>query len=180
MLSVSASTGSPSGAFKKFLNEFSKDGSIKLTPLFENKIDVKTLSWDYYKKISASIHFPNFDELSEFMATKEGQLFNIVDETGGLKVDITVTAPKQNQKLNLSQTREIVKSLLPNDYCTKLVLKGSDNDSESIEEYDIKNAQVKYKELVEISGSYMSESEALVLLKRAFGDRSKELLNLPE
>lgn len=180
MLSTAALTGSPVGAYKKFLNEFSKDGSIKLMPLFENRIDVKTLSWDYYKKVSASINFPNVDEIAEFLTTKEGTFFNIIDEVGGLKIDFTVTAPKQNQKLNLSQTREIVKALLPNDYCTKLVLKGADDSSESIEEFDIKNAQVKYKELVEISGSYMSEDEALILMKRAFNDRSKELLNLVE
>lgn len=180
MLSTAAIAGSTVSSFKKFLNEFSKDGSIKLIPLFENKIDVKTLSWDFYKKVSASINFPNADELAEFLTTKEGTFFNIIDEVGGFKIDISVTAPKQNQKLNLSQTREIVKALLPNDYCTKLVLRGAEDNSESVEEYDIKNAQVKYKELIEISGSYMSEDEAVILMKRAFNDRSKELLNLVE
>ncbi len=35
ILSLAALGGGPAGAFKKFLNEFSKDGSAKLTPLFE-------------------------------------------------------------------------------------------------------------------------------------------------
>ena len=180
ILCLAAAGGGPVGAFKKFLNEFSKDGSVKLTPLFEDKIDMLTLSWDYYKKIVVSINFPSFEYQSEFMTTKEGSLLGLIDELGGLKADITISAPKQKQNLNASQTKEIAKALLVNDFCSKLVLKGSDNDGEEIQEFDLKNAQVKYKEMVEISGSYMVEDEALPILKRAFNDRSHDLIHLSE
>lgn len=180
ILSFAALGGGPTGAFKKFLNEFSKDGSIKLTPLFEDKIDITTLSWDFYKKIAISINFPSYEYSAEFMTTKEGSLLGLIDELGGLKADITISAPKQKQNLNISQTREIAKALLINDFCSKLVLKGSDNDGEEIQEFDLKNAQVKYKEMVEIAGSYMTEDEALPILKRAFNDRSHDLIHLSE
>lgn len=180
ILSLAALGGGPTGAFKKFLNEFSKDGSIKLTPLFEDKIDITTLSWDFYKKIAISINFPSYEYSAEFMTTKEGSLLGLIDELGGLKADITISAPKQKQNLNVSQTREIAKALLINDFCSKLVLKGSDNDGEEIQEFDLKNAQVKYKEMVEIAGSYMTEDEALPILKRAFNDRSHDLIHLSE
>ncbi len=114
------------------------------------------------------------------MTTKEGTLLGIIDELGGLKADITISAPKQKQNLNTSGTKEIAKALLVNDFCSKLVLKGSDNDGEEIQEFDLKNAQVKYKEMVEISGSYMVEDEALPILKRAFNDRSHDLIHLSE
>lgn len=178
ILSLAASGGGSVGAFKKFLNEFSKDGSIKLTPLFEDKIDITTLSWDFYKKIAISINFPSYEYSAEFMTTKEGVLLGLIDELGGLKADITISAPKQKQNLNTSQTKEIAKALLVNDFCSKLVLKGSDFDGEEIQEFDLKNAQVKYKEMVEIAGSYMVEDEALPILKRAFNDRSHDLINL--
>ena len=137
ILSLAALGGGPAGAFKKFLNEFSKDGSAKLTPLFEDKIDLTTLSWDFYKKIAISVNFPSYEYSAEFMTTKEGTLLGIIDELGGLKADITISAPKQKQNLNTSQTREIAKALLVNDFCSKLVLKGSDNDGEEIQEFDI-------------------------------------------
>lgn len=179
ILSMAASSGSPGSSFKKFLNEFSTDGGVKIIPLFEDKIDIKTLSWDFYKKLSASINFPTHDELAEFNTTKEGGLLGIIDELGGLKADVTVSAPKQKQTLNAAQIREMAKALLINDFCGKLVLRGADYETETLEEYDLKNAQIKYNEFVEISGSYMSESEALAVLKRAFAERAKELLNLP-
>ncbi len=176
ILSLAALGGGPIGAFKKFLNEFSKDGSVKLTPLFENKIELTALSWDFIKKIAVSVNFPSYEYLSEFMTTKEGTLLGLIDELGGLKADITI--PKQKQNLNTSGTKEIAKALLINDFCSKLVLKGSDNDGEEIQEFDLKNAQVKYKEMIEIAGSYMTEDEALPILKRAFNDRSHDLINL--
>ena len=176
MLSLAASGGGSVGAFKKFLNEFSKDGSVKLTPLFEDKIELTALSWDFIKKIAVSINFPSYEYQSEFMTTKEGALLGLIDELGGLKADITISAPKQKQNLNASQTKEIAKALLVNDFCSKLVLKGADFDGEELQEFDLKNAQVKYKEMVEISGSYMVEDEALPILKRAYNDRSYDLV----
>lgn len=176
MLSLAASGGGSVGAFKKFLNEFSKDGSVKLTPLFEDKIELTALSWDFIKKIAVSINFPSYEYQSEFMTTKEGALLGLIDELGGLKADITISAPKQKQNLNASQTKEIAKALLVNDFCSKLVLKGADFDDEELQEFDLKNAQVKYKEMVEISGSYMVEDEALPILKRAYNDRSYDLV----
>ena len=114
------------------------------------------------------------------MTTKEGSLLGMIDEVGGLKADITITAPKQKQNLNNAQVKEVVKSLLTYDFCSKLSLCGSDNDGEVIEEFDLKNAQVKYKETIEIAGSFMSIEEALPLLKRAFNDRSQDLMHLSE
>ena len=180
ILCLAAAGGGPVGAFKKFLNEFSKDGSVKLTPLFEDKIDILTLSWDFYKKIAVSVNFPSYEYQSEFMASKEGSLMKLIDELGGLKADITISAPKQKQNLNASQIKEIAKALLVNDFCSKLVLKGADDAGKKIQEFDLKNAQVKYKEMIEISGSYMVEDEALPILKRAFNDRSHDLIHLSE
>ena len=176
ILSLAAAGGGSVGAFNKFLNEFSKDGSVKLTPLFEDKVDIIALSWDIYKKIAISMNFPAYDYLAEFMTTPEGKLFGIADELGGLKLNFTLSAPKALQKINASQTKEIAKALLTNDFCSKLVLKGADNVGEEWQEIDLKNAQVKYKENIEIVGSYMTELEALPLLKRAFYDRSHDLL----
>ncbi len=180
ILSLAANGGGPISVFKKFLNEFSKNENIKLTPLFEDNIDVLTLAWDHYKKLSISLNFPSYDYQSEFITTKEGSLLTAIDELGGLKADITISAPKQKQKLNLSQAKDFVKALLVNDFCSKLVVKGSDSEGEEILEYDLKNAQVKYKEMIEISGSYMTEDEALPILKRAFNEKSHDLVHLTE
>ena len=176
MLTMAAATGAAAGSFRKFLSEFSPEGGVKIIPLFEDNIDELTLSWDFYKKFSISLNFPSHDDLAEFKTTKEGILLEIIDELGGLKADITVTAPRQKQVLNADQVRNLVKSLIINDFCGKLVLRGADFETEAVEEYDLKNAQMKYSEHIEIAGSYMSEDEALGVLRRAFADRIKELI----
>ena len=161
ILSLAAAGGGPTGAFNKFLNEFSKDGSVKLTPLFEDKIELTALSWDFIKKIAVSFKFPTYEHQAEFMASMAGTLFGLLDEVDGLSVNITVAAPKVKQQLNAAQTKRVAKTLLANEFCNK---------------FDLKNAQVKYKEMVEISGSYMVEDEALPILKRAYNDRSHDII----
>ena len=176
ILSLAAAGGGPTGAFNKFLNEFSKDGSVELTPLFEDKIELTALSWDFIKKIAVSFKFPTYEHQAEFMASMAGTLFGLLDEVDGLSVNITVAAPKAKQQLNAAQTKRVAKTLLANEFCNKLVLKGANFDDEEMQEFDLKNAQVKYKEMVEISGSYMVEDEALPILKRAYNDRSHDII----
>ncbi len=177
MLSMAAATGAAAGSFKKLLNEFSQEGGIKITPLFEDNVDKTTLMWDYYKKIGLSLNFPTADDLSEFQTTKEGALLGMLEEMGGLKIDVTITAPKQKQVLNASQLRDTVQTLISNDFCTKLVVRGSEFESGDVEEYDIKNAQVKYSEQIEISGTYMTIEEATSVLIRALNDKVSELID---
>ena len=176
MISMAASGGAATSSFKKFLNEFSIDGGVKLVPLFEDNVDAKTLSWDYYKKLSFSMEFPIHDDLAEFNTTEKGRLLGIVDELGGLKFDITISAPKQKQTLNTAQVRDTIQNFVNNDFCRRFVVRGADFETELLEEYDIKNAQIKYSEGVEISGNHMSEDEAKGVLRRAFADRVSELL----
>lgn len=176
IISLAAYGGSSTSAFKKFLNIFSLDGGVQLVPVFENNINLITLAWDYYKKISFSVNFPTFDDFAEFRATKIGSLVSVIDELGGLKADITVKITKQKQVLNAAQVREIAKELISNEFCTSLKLRGADFETESIEEYDLKNAQIKYSEYTEISGSYLTQENALYILQRAYADKTKELL----
>lgn len=176
LLSFAASGGGSVGNFKKFLVELAVDGNIALMPVLENKIDIQTLSWDFYKKIGVSLRFPAYDYKAEFMASIAGTLFGLLDEVDGLSVNITVAAPKSNHKLNASNTKRVVKTLLANEFCNKLILKGADDAGEEIQEFDLKNAQIKYKELIEVTGSYLNEFEALPLLKRAYNDRKYEFI----
>lgn len=176
IISLAAGAGSPTPAFKKFLNIFSLDSGVKLSPVFENNINIITLAWDYYKKISFSVNFPTYDDLAEFKTTQAGSLLGVIDELSGLKADISIKAPRQKQVLNAAQVRDIAKELIACEFCTSLKLRGADFETESIEEYDLKNAQIKYSEYVEISGSFMSEAEAIGILRRSYADKTKELL----
>ncbi len=176
MMTVAAATGAAQGSFKKFLNEFSVDCNIKLTPLFEDNIDSKILSWDYYKKISTSLNFPTHDDLIEFITTSTGKSLGITDELGSLKFDITLSAPKQKQVLETSQVRQLIGNLCANDFCSKLVVRGANFETELLEEYDIKNAQIKYNEEIEILDSYMSINEARKVLNNAFIENADKLL----
>lgn len=176
MLTVAAATGAAQGSFKKFLNEFSADCSIKLTPLFEDNIDSKILSWDYYKKISTSLNFPTHDDLIEFITTSCGKSLGITDELGSLKFDITLSAPKQKQVLDTAQIQKLIGDLYVNDFCSKLVVRGANFETELLEEYDIKNAQIKYNEEIEILDSYMSLNEARKVLNNAFTENANKLL----
>lgn len=176
MLCFAAGGGSASMAFKKFLNEFSLEGGVKITPLLENNVNEITMAWDYYKKISFSVNFPTYDDLAEFKTTREGGLMGIIDELCGLKADISIKAPRNKQVLNAYQVRDITKELLSNDFCTNIKLRGADFETQAVEEYDLKNAQIKYSEYVEISGNFMSETEAIGILRRAYNDQNNNLL----
>ncbi len=176
ILTMAAASGAATGSFKKLLNEFSLEGGIKFIPLFEQGVDKKALLWDYYKKVGVSLNFPTHDDLADFNTTKEGAMLGLLDELGGLKIDVTITAPKQKQVLNASQVRDSVNSLLSNDFCTKLSIKGTEFEGYELEEFDLKNAQVKYSEQVEIVGTYMSVDEATGVLVRALNDKIDELI----
>ena len=176
LLSFAASGGGSVGNFKKFLVELAVDGNVALMPVLENKIDIQTLSWDFYKKINISLRFPNHEYQAEFMASMAGTLFGLLDEVDGLSVNITVAAPKAKQRLNATQIKKVTKTLLANEFCNKLILKGADDAGEEIQEFDLKNAQVKYKEFIEVAGSYLNEFEALPVLKRAYNDRKHEFI----
>lgn len=176
ILSFAASSGSSVGNFKKFLVELAIDGNVALMPVLENKIDIQTLSWDFYKKIGVSLRFPMYDYQAEFIASREGTLFGLLGEVEGLSVNITVAAPKAKQRLNATQIKKVTKTLLANEFCNKLILKGADDAEEEIQEFDLKNAQIKYKEFIEVTGSYINEFEALPLLKRAYNDRKHEFI----
>lgn len=176
ILSFAASGGGSVGNFKKFLVELAVDGNIALMPVLENKIDIQTLSWDFYKKIGVSLRFPSHEYQAEFMASMAGTLFGLLDEVDGLSINITVVAPKAKQQLNATQIKKVTKTLLANEFCNKLVLKGADYAGEEIQEFDLKNAQVKYKEFIEVAGSYLNEFEALPVLKRAYNNRKHEFI----
>lgn len=178
ILSFAASGGGSVGNFKKFLVELAVDGNITLMPVLENKIDIQTLSWDFYKKIGVSLRFPAYNYKAEFMASMTGTLFGLLDEVDGLSVNITVAAPKAKQQLNATQIKKVTKTLLANEFCNKLILKGADDAGEEIQEFVLKNAQVKYKEFIEVTGSYINEFEALPLLKRAYNDRKHEFIGV--
>lgn len=131
--------------FKKLLNSFLVDGGMKFVPIFRNDSMETVLNWDYYKKLSISCNFPTFDEQSEFITTKTGQLFKYIDEFGGLKFDATISAPKSKQVLNKDQIKECVREMASNDFCSKLVVKGADFE-QIAEQIDIKNDQLSYTE----------------------------------
>lgn len=175
IISLAAANGSAPTAFKHLLNNFTTEGGVYLTPACKNNAYGLAMEFDYYKKLSLSLKFPVYDDLAEFKATREGGLVGIIDELGGLKADVTIATNRGKQVLNAAQVREIIVKFMDNDFCSKLTVKGADFDNQICEEFDIKNAQIQYTEKFDISGNYLSESEAFFLLKRAFYDTKKEL-----
>jgi len=176
IITTSATTGAAASSYKRLLNEFSSDLSIRFTPLFEDDVDKKVLSWNYYKRLSASINFPTDDDLTEFMATKHGAALSMIDSLGGLKIDINISNPKPKQMLDPYQVKEFISAMVEYDLCEKLLLRGGEFDSEVTEDIDIKNAVIKYIEKVIIDDSYLSHDDAKDILVRAFADKFARLV----
>jgi len=176
IITISATTGSSASSYKRLLNEFSSDLSIRFIPLFEDGVDKKVLSWNYYKSLSTSINFPTDDDRTEFMATKHGSALSIIELFGGLKVDINISNSKSQQMLDPYHIKEFISSMLEYDFCTKLLIKGGEFDCEVTENIDIKNAVIKYTEQLIIDESYLNYDDAKDILLRAFSDKVDRLI----
>jgi hypothetical protein len=171
LLCFAAGAGGCVSGFKKMLGQFSPEGVVRLTPFFEEHIDEKVLGWDCYKKVSFSLNMPSGEDVTEFANTKAGELSKIISFLGGLKADITVSAGGGKELLSNMMVKDILPELLENELCKSLTVKGSDFENSSQEQYDLKNAQVKYVELVEVEGNYITEAEAKQVLVRAVNER---------
>lgn len=159
------------GAFKKLLGQFSPEGIVRLVPFFEDFIDEKVLAWDSYKKVSVSINLPSNEDVTEFSSTKAGQLMRLLEFLGGLKVDISVSSGAGKGTLSNMMVKDLLPELLANDLCKSLTVKGSDFENAAPEQYDLKNAQIKYSEMVEIEGRYIMASDAKQIFMRALNER---------
>jgi hypothetical protein len=61
------------------------------------------------------------------------------------------------------------------DLCTSLIVKGSDFESGTPEQFDIKNAIIKYTTTIDVEGTYISPDEAQRVLDRAAYAHRREL-----
>jgi hypothetical protein len=174
LLCFSVGGGGVSG-FKKALGRFSSEGTVRFTPIFEEKIDEKVLQWDYYKKVSVSINLPSGDDVTEFLNTKAGSLMKLVDFLGGLKVDITVSSGSGKGALSNMMVRDLLPELIGNELCTSLTVRGSDFEDAATEQFDLKNAPIKYVENLEVEGNYITEADAKQVLMRALNARASRL-----
>ncbi|MDR2869148.1 MAG: hypothetical protein LBV04_01735 [Deferribacteraceae bacterium] len=177
LLCFAAGAGGCVSGFKKLLGQFSPEGVVRLTPYFEEHIDEKVLAWDCYKKVSFSFNMPSGEDVTEFANTKAGELTKIISFLGGLKADVTVSAGGGKELLSNMMVKDILPELLENDLCKSLTVRGSDFENSSQEQYDLKNAQVKYMELLEVEGNYITESDAKQLLVRAVNERHSMIFN---
>jgi hypothetical protein len=166
--------GSATG-FKKMLGQHSAEGVVRLVPVFEEKVDEKVLNWDSYKRVSVSMNLPSGEDVTEFTNSKAGELMKLVDFLGGLKVDITVSAGGGKELLSNMMVKELLPELIGNDLCTSLTVRGSDFENGVPEQFDLKNAPIKYSEQIEIEGNYISETDAKQLLMRALNERASRL-----
>lgn len=175
LVCFSAGAGGPMSAFKKMLGQFSAEGIVRLNPVYEDKIDEKVLLWDCFKRISVHMNMPSGDDVTQFATTKAGSLMPMLGYLGGLKGDITISSGGGKEVLSNMMVKDLITELLANDLCTSLTVRGSDFENGKPEQYDIKNAQIKYSEQIEVEGNYITPSEAKSVLLRAINDRSREL-----
>ncbi len=165
-----ARTGSGTSTFKHFFNEFSSVSPVRLIPFFEEKIDETVLSWSYFKSISTRLIFPTYEEMETFANSNEGEKLGFITYLSGLKVDINISGSK---KMMLSEypVKDFISSMINNDYCDKLLVKGGDFATEEIGQVDIKNAVVKYSEKVLTVLEYIEDDLAKDILFNAINDK---------
>ncbi len=175
LLCFAAGAGGCTGGFKKMLGQFSPEGVVRLNPLFEEHVDEKVMSWDSFKKLSVGVNLPSGEDLSEFSTSKAGGLMKMVEYLGGLKVDITVSAGSGKEMLSNMMVKDLLPELLANDLCKSVTVRGSDFESAAPEQFDLKNAQIKYTEQIGVEGNYITESDAKQVLMRAMNERGSVL-----
>lgn len=174
-VSVAGGAGATMGMVRKFLNLFTADQSIKLNPVFEEGVENKVMNWDSYRKFRLSVAMPTGDDVTDLVSTDNGSFLKLVDELGGLKIDVSITMNRQKGSLYAARVREFIADMMGNELCTKVEVQGAEFEDSNTELYDLKNPQLKYQEDMEISGSFMAEYEAKPLLTRAFNE-NRDLL----
>lgn len=167
----------PAANFKKLLGQFSPEGVVRLNPLFDDNVSEKVLNWDCFQKFSFSINLPTGEDLTEYTKTKAGELTKLIEFLGGLKLDISVSSGSGKELLSNMMVKDLMPELLANDLCKSLTIKGSDFEGDSKEQIDLKNAQIKYSEMLEIEGNYITESDAKQVLMRAINDKGSRLFS---
>lgn len=170
VISVAGGSGLPVPMFKRFLNLFTADGSVQLTPVFVDDVDSEALGWDMYRKLQMTLTLPTADDVTDLMMTDSGGFLKVLDELGGLKVDVTVSMNKDKGSLAASRVRDFVAQMIANEFCNKLVVRGGPFEEDMKREFDLKNAQLKFSSDVEVADSFMSDHEARQLLTRAFNE----------
>lgn len=169
---LSGTSGSPVGSFKQFFNEFSSDLSIRLVPFFENDIEASVLAWNYYKKLSTRLVFPTYEDLETFIASDEGKKIELMSSLSGLRLEVNVSAPKGKQMLSEYEVKDFISTMIDNEFCEKLLVRGGDFGTKEIEEVDIKNAVVSYSERVVVEDGYLEQDEARGVIFNAINDKS--------
>ncbi|MDR2885073.1 MAG: hypothetical protein LBV09_08195 [Deferribacteraceae bacterium] len=167
--------GGGSTGFKKMLGQFSAEGVVRLVPVFEEMVDEKVLNWDSYKRVSVSMNLPSGEDVTDFANSKAGSLMKLVEFLGGLKVDITVSAGGGKELLSNMMVKDLLPELIGNELCTSLTVRGSDFENGVPEQFDLKNAPIKYSEHVEVEGNYINETDAKQILMRALNERASYL-----
>lgn len=171
LLCFAAGAGGCVSGFKKLLGQFSPEGVVRLNPVYEENIDDKVLGWDCYKKVAMSVNMPTGNDLTEFSNSKAGELIKILNYLGGLKADVTVSSGGGKELLSNMMVKDLLPELLANDLVKSLTVRGGDFENTLPEQYDLKNAQIKYTESIEIEGNYITESDAKLVLTRAANER---------
>ncbi|MDR0454386.1 MAG: hypothetical protein LBH05_06215 [Deferribacteraceae bacterium] len=175
LLCFATGSGSAAAGFKKTLGQFTSEGLIRLTPLFEEGIEEKVMSWDSFKRLAVGVSLAGEDDLSAFSASRAGGLMKMAEYLGGLKVDITVSSGSGKENLSNMIVKDLLPELIANDLCKSLTVKGCDFEDAVMEQFDLKNAQIKYNEQIETEGNYITESDAKQTLMRALKARGNIL-----
>lgn len=165
------------GGFKKFLGQFSPEGVVRLNPVFREGIYETVYNWDCFKSVSIALNMPTGQDVTDFIRTKHGRLMNILSFLGGLKLDLSVSAGGGKELLSTMMVKDLIAELLDNEMCKSLFVKGGDFENAGMEEHDLKNAQLKYREILEIDGKYITQEDAKQLMLRAVNENYSKLFN---
>lgn len=155
------SLGGGNNAVSSFLNEYSLDGKVQILPILDEKADEKVYNWDYFESMKLAFKFENLDSLDEAMATPFGKYLEILDEIGGLNININISSKSDvKETLNTPSIKDFLEKLSDNPVCTKFALKGASYSNPNKEEVDIKNAVVKYSGSIETEKNYIDSEVA--------------------
>ncbi len=151
------SLGGGAHPVKHFLNEHSADGKVMLLPLLDEQADEKVYHWDYYDSMKLTFKFTNYDDLQESLTSKQNYLFQSMDELGGLKADINISAIKEEKgNLQPNAIRSTIENFVENHFCTKMAIRGANYSDPATQEVDIKNAVVRFYSDVEVEDEFVT------------------------
>ncbi len=143
---------------------------LSLEPIMKENVYNEFINMNYHRKLLFKVANPSpefWDEMSDKANLR--QVLNLLGQSGGLTVEVTISVDRAKKRLNMSFVKSIVKPLFRGDApASKLKVWGSEEIDGPSYPIDLIHDRLIHYGAVEIIGHYVSVNDYIETIKKGF------------